>query len=348
MRAFVAEKANQLDHPSSQGIAEVNAFETELWHESEPGQGDVGLAVTEMHLRETWAGFEHDRWLVRDPEGGPIVGLVRTDLPIGGGNGHLVEIMNLAVLPGCRRRGVGKALLDAVVRDGLARGRDRLGFMTTSQIPAGEAFARRLGARPGLVERESETVLAEVDRALIEEWASPGAEVVADYELWRCTGPYPPESYAAIAEAQNIMNTAPRDDLDRSDIIFTADHVAHREATQDFDHCTRWAHFIRHRTSGALVGLSRVYMWRDWEGMVEQGDTAVHPDHRGRGLGKWLKASMVRYLLDERPGATRIRTGNAFSNGPMVAINEALGFRVTRTRTHWQVDLRQAAKALGT
>jgi len=344
---FVVQPADHLDQPSPADVAEVNEFENELWHESDPGEGDLGAATTAMHLRETWHGFEHHRWIARDADAGEIIGMVRTDVPVGGENEHLVELMNLGVRPAGRRRGVGRALLRAVVADGLARDRTCLGFWTTSRVAAGEVFAGRLGAQPGLIERESECELARVDRSLVEAWSRPGDSVTADYELWRCVGPYPPATYAAIADAQNIMNTAPRDNLDRNDIVFTAEHVASGEATRDFDLCTRWAHFIRHRSSGRLVGLTRVYIWRDWVGMVEQGDTAVHPDHRGRGLGKWLKGSMVRHLLDERPDASRIRTSNAYSNGPMVAINEALGFRVTREITHWQVGMAQAGAALG-
>jgi uncharacterized protein len=35
----------------------------------------------------------------------------------------------------------------------------------------------------------------------------------------------------------------------------------------------------------------------------------------------------------------RIRTDNAFSNGPMLAINDALGFNVISTRTEWQASV---------
>ncbi len=38
----------------------------------------------------------------------------------------------------------------------------------------------------------------------------------------------------------------------------------------------------------------------------------------------------------ERPEVVRIRTGNAFSNDAMLAINTALGFKVTEVRTEWQ------------
>jgi RimJ/RimL family protein N-acetyltransferase len=70
---------------------------------------------------------------------------------------------------------------------------------------------------------------------------------------------------------------------------------------------------------------------------VNQGNTGVHPDHRGYGLGLWMKAAMLQRIFDEKPGSRRMRTTNAYSNAPMLAINDALGYRVTATQTAWQV-----------
>lgn len=347
VQPFLVAAASGLADPSPEQVRAVNALDAELWRESDPDEVDFAPAVTETRLRETWHGFQHLRWIASPTDApGAVVGMVKVDVPVSGENDHLVEV-TLGVSPRWRRRGVGSALLADVVRDARWRGRTVLGFSTTDRVPAGAAFAVRLGAEARIEERESECHLARVDRDMVRRWASPPREVTDTYELWRSVGPYPPEAYEAIAGAQNIMNTAPRDDLDRNDIRFTADHVAHREATRDFELSTRWTHFVRHKPTGSLVGYTRVYFWRDWPGMVEQGDTAVHPEHRGHGLGKWLKGSMVDEIHRERPDADRIRTSNAYTNGPMLAINTALGFRVTRTITGWQVPLDRAAAALG-
>jgi hypothetical protein len=47
---------------------------------------------------------------------------------------------------------------------------------------------------------------------------------------------------------------------------------------------------------------------------------------------------MLDRLRVERPEVQRVRTGNAFSNAPMLAINDALGFEVIAVQTEWQVD----------
>lgn len=79
---------------------------------------------------------------------------------------------------------------------------------------------------------------------------------------------------------------------------------------------------------------------------VWQGNTGLHPDHRGHALGKWLKAAMLQRILDERPAAVDVRTGNADSNDAMLGINHALGFRPFIANTTWQVEVSAVAERL--
>jgi GNAT superfamily N-acetyltransferase len=85
----------------------------------------------------------------------------------------------------------------------------------------------------------------------------------------------------------------------------------------------------RHDETGELAGYSELIFTprRRWLG--EQGDTAVDPAHRERGLGRWLKAANILRLLDEKPDVRAVETWNDGSNAAMLSINEAMGFRQT-------------------
>jgi mycothiol synthase len=55
---------------------------------------------------------------------------------------------------------------------------------------------------------------------------------------------------------------------------------------------------------------------------------------------------MLERIRRDRPGAQRVRTDNAFSNAPMLAINDALGFKVVSRRTEWQAEVRDLMRVL--
>lgn len=59
-------------------------------------------------------------------------------------------------------------------------------------------------------------------------------------------------------------------------------------------------------------------------------DTVVAPLHRGRGLARFVKAHMLRWLLADKPELACIDTGTASADSPMIRVNEALGFVTTR------------------
>ena len=64
---------------------------------------------------------------------------------------------------------------------------------------------------------------------------------------------------------------------------------------------------------------------RAWSAM-----TATHPDHRGRGLARWVKHRALNEVA--AAGVTEALTANDATNVPMLAVNEALGYR-PRART---------------
>lgn len=258
-------------------------------------------------------------------------------------NRHLANV-DVGVLSGYRRQGIGKRLLMPAVQAAEAAERTLLLGSTDSAIPAGEAFMERLGARRGMVARTNQLSLGNLDPALMRMWREQGPR--KEFELGWWEGAYPEAEIDAICALRAVMNTAPSDDLEVEDQVWTPEMVHQQQESLRKREIDRRTLFARHRPSGELAGYTEVFYDGALPHVLQQGDTGVLPKYRGHGLGKWLKATMVEQVPREWPEVKFIRTGNANSNAPMLKINHAMGFRPYKDWTIWQVEVSKVKKYL--
>lgn len=99
-----------------------------------------------------------------------------------------------------------------------------------------------------------------------------------------------------------------------------------------------------HDGTGETAGYTELFYDPKVPHVIQQSGTAVIPAHRGHGLGKWLKAAMLERALRDWPTARLIRTGNADSNAPMLAINTRLGFKPAWADSIWEVGIADARR----
>lgn len=79
------------------------------------------------------------------------------------------------------------------------------------------------------------------------------------------------------------------------------------------------------RTSGEMAGFTSIFVGSG--DLAVQHDTFVAAEHRGHGLGMTMKLANLVELRTHHPGHPRVSTWNAEENRPMLAVNEATGFR---------------------
>jgi mycothiol synthase len=252
-------------------------------------------------------------------------------------NKHLID-GNIIVLPPHRRKGYSKVLLAKLVEMAERYDRTLVISHTNSMIPAGGLFAERLGASKGMETHTNQLVLAEVDKALLEGWIKSEKTKEFDLRLWT---DYPEEEIVAIAKMIEVMNTAPKDDLKVEDWKVEPEMLRQFNAYNKTQGVEFWMMYVRHKPSGELAGYTQTFWDPENPENLGQGDTGVIPKYRGHGLGKWLKAAMIQKVIAERPVVKRIRTGNADSNAPMLAINHALGFKPYIAETVWQIEIQK-------
>ncbi len=78
---------------------------------------------------------------------------------------------------------------------------------------------------------------------------------------------------------------------------------------------------------GTLAGYTEMGGAASRPGRLFQWGTMVRPEHRGHRLGIALKVRNLRRLQARVSGPAVLHTWNAPENGPMIAVNEQLGFQ---------------------
>ena len=162
--------------------------------------------------------------------------------------------------------------------------------------------------------------------------ASTGYEVVT----WRDHTPDALLDDRALLE-QRMTTDAPHGDLPVEEERWDGDRIREYEAS----------HVARGRTvlsagavqDGRLVAFTDLQVPLAQPERANQAGTLVLREHRGHRLGALVKAAVLRELAATLPQVRRISTYNSDSNLPMVAVNEALGFRPAGHLSSWSRHL---------
>lgn len=88
-------------------------------------------------------------------------------------------------------------------------------------------------------------------------------------------------------------------------------------------------------------------LYTDYPEWAVQQDTAVIPAYRGKGLGWWVKAYMLRALLAERPSIGKIYTNVNADNEYMIRVNEQIGFTTSRSTVGVSAEIAELRRLLG-
>lgn len=243
----------------------------------------------------------------------------------------------VCVDPGFRRRGVATSMLRVIAAALQSEQRTSLGldFRHGSE---GAIVAPRFGFEEKSVEHHNRTTVGKIDAAMIDSWVARSTERATGYELRFWESPTLTADLGEYARVFNVMNTAPRDELDMEDRHMTSELMHDREAQLPIRGVQKWV-MAAVAPDGSFSGFSEIFFsnWRD--DVCYQGNTGVDPAHRNLGLGRWLKAAMFLQLRERRPAVTKIDTWNAGSNEPMLAINHAMGFAPINVWANAQADL---------
>ena len=264
---------------------------------------------------------------------GGVVGALRLLFPTK--DNPTIAIVDVAVHPEHRRRGIGTALLTDGIRLASAAGRTELIAEVDEPRPGtpGREFALRHGWSCDLLETRRDLVLPPDEEALAD-LESKAREASVGYEVvtWRDRTPEELLDDRAVLE-QRMTTDAPHGDLPVEEERWDGERIREYEA----------AHVARGRTvlsagavkDGRLVAFTDLQVPLAQPERANQAGTLVLREHRGHRLGALVKAAVLRELAATLPGVRKISTYNSDSNEPMVRVNEALGFRPAGHLSSW-------------
>ena len=225
-------------------------------------------------------------------------------------------------------------------------GRKRFDTWVQLDHPAA-SLCESLGLKAVYTDRRSRLVIADLDHELMQSWIERAPERASEYELRYYLSPIPDEVIDEMCRMAEVMNTAPREDYETEDEVATPE--LWREYEQMFEaKKTRLHNLVAvHVPTGKFAGYTQINTQDLQPDLAWQFDTGVHPDHRNKGLGRWLKATLIEKIVAEFPDITRIDTENADSNEPMLNINVAMGYKPVFMSQVWQGDLVEARDRFG-
>ncbi|MFF0853290.1 GNAT family N-acetyltransferase [Streptomyces sp. NPDC003280] len=247
---------------------------------------------------------------------------------------HLAEL-TLQVHPAERRRHIGSQLLDAAV----AAARDDARRCVIAQAQAGSTgdhFLPAHGFRKVLTLRFSRLPLADADTsalARIIERPHPG------YRLTSWHGTVPDDLAETFAASRRAMDDMPMDDTDYGIVAWDVDRVraAAKAVEQRGDHLHTVA--AVDTSDDSIAGFTELVVPGNGTGDAQHYGTGVLPEHRGHGLGRWMKAESIRHAHGRYPDLGGLLTDTADSNTHMRQINDSLGYTPTHTTHQYQLDL---------
>ncbi|MFF4710739.1 GNAT family N-acetyltransferase [Streptomyces eurythermus] len=251
-----------------------------------------------------------------------------------GGQAHIAEL-DLRVHPAERRKGVGSRLLDTAVATARDNARRRVVAQAEAGSP-GDRFLAARGFRKVLTFRYTRLAMADVDPTVlagIVERPHPG------YRLTSWQGTVPDDLARTFAASRRAMDDMPMDDADYGTVAWDVDRVraAAKAVEQRGDHLHTVVAIDA--SDGSIAGFTELVIPGNGTGDGQHYGTGVLPEHRGHGLGRWMKAESIRQTHRDYPALDGLLTDTVDSNAHMRRINDGLGYTPTHTTHQYQLDL---------
>lgn len=242
------------------------------------------------------------------------------------------------VHPDHRRHGVGRALTEHLVER--ARVDGRVEVLADLAVPVTDhamlarhpyvAFAAAVGFEQVAVDVNRRLDLPVAQEVLDRLEADARRRWEGRYSLQTHVDGVPQDLRQGLCDAMNRLATdAPTGDVDfEAESLTPAKYAEHLEVLRDQGR-RRLTTLAVEDATGVVAAYTDLVLPAEPNPVVWQWGTLVVAEHRGHALGTAVKVANLRRLQADHPERERVVTGNNETNRWMIAVNEAMGFRVS-------------------
>ena len=307
-----------------------------LNREAQPRSGD--LTAAEFRILTTSPGSVRQRFVAE--ANGRVLGFGETRYSEDGTNPDRLLVI-LRVDPEHRRLGIGTSMLARAVATAEDLGRDILQGWVFDSAPAGGEFARTVGAEEKLHHHENVLEVRNLDVDLMQSWIERGRRKAIGYTVEVYDDAWPDGINEGMAHLYYVLERDMPLSEGQEPREWTGELVAqmHAHFLQEAQSVTAVAFA---EETGEPVGMSQMIRRNSDPSIWVVTTTMVDPPHRGKSIGKWVKAACNLAALERWPEGVYQETGNAFTNDAMLAINDAMGFEHDITITDVEVPTARA------
>ncbi|MGP4091692.1 GNAT family N-acetyltransferase [Streptomyces sp. KR55] len=275
-------------------------------------------------------------WLASGDEGNPL-GSAFLRVFTREGQEHLAELQ-LNVHTAERRRRVGSRLLETAVAAAREAGTRSVIAQADAGTP-GDHFLAARGFRRVLTLTYARLALDELDSSKADEINAIVERPHPGYRLASWHGTVPEELAKTFADSRRAMDDMPMDDTDYGVVAWDVERVlAAAKAIAERGELLTTVVAVD-ESDGSIAGFSELVVPGDGKGEGQHYGTGVLPEHRGHGLGRWMKAESIRLARTNHPELAGLVTDTADSNTHMRRINDTLGYDPTHRALEYQLDL---------
>jgi len=310
-------KNNILDPINNWGIFDVAKYWTILL---DKGDNDIS--------NNDWIGF-------------PQIKTTSKTSPEYESNKHIAEFF-ISIDKTYRHQGIGTYILKILIKE--AEKKHCSVLQSYTKILEGHKFCIKFGAIKALDFAQNRLQIKDIDWSKLQQWIEQGPLRAPGVTLERFEEVSEEDIVQYCGVYTESMNLQPFGELDG--IIIVTPKARRLTEAGIKKNGEIWVTLISREISGVISGFTEMTYNPEEPIFFDQWLTAVSPKFRGRGIGKWLKAEMLHFMVERFPKGKIVVTGNADSNAPMRSINKRMGFKKHQTGSDYKFTLDKLNKRL--